>query len=106
MNWIQINRVVHKSTWLFLAVVISAGGVYFAGYPWNCKQALDARTLAEFRLRRAQADYPPGAVYRKYREDSRQLASEIANKKCSNNQNESLTAQRNLKFFLKYRSDY
>lgn len=106
MNWIHLNRAVHRYAWLLLAAIISAGGIYLSGFPWNCQQALRARNLATLRLKRAQADYPPGAVYRNYREVGWREANNTVSTKCANQPNETSSAHQKTKFFLKYRSDY
>ncbi len=106
MDWIQVKRVTHNSGTVILLAVAVISLVYFGGYPWTCQQAMKVQSLASLRLRRAQNEYPPNAPYRRFREAGQREADARVNAMCQMDNALSESDHKNLKFFIKYRSDY
>ena len=108
MIWAKLNRLVNTITLFTALVALAGGGVYYMGYPWNCRQAIRNKSEANLRLREARdGNYPPGSPYRQYREMAKRQADDVAAKKCEGQQvTSSSSSSRTTKFFLKDRSDY
>ncbi|MEB3229608.1 MAG: hypothetical protein VKJ64_01260 [Leptolyngbyaceae bacterium] len=106
MDWIHANRVTYNIGVVFLTAIAIAGSVYLGGYPWNCEQAIQVRSMARMLLRRSQNEYPPGTPYRQYREEGQRHADVLVKAKCKSVGSTADAKPQALKFFLKYRSDY